>query len=225
MSSPAGILFDAYGTLFDVHSVAALAESLHPGSGAALTTLWREKQLDYSRLRSMSGRYVDFDVITADALDHALEKLRLAPSPAGRQRLLDQYAVLAPHPEVVPVLERLRQTGRRLAILSNGNSAMLARVVGAAGMTGLFDHILGADRVRRFKTAPEVYALGTAAFDCPAESLVFVSANCWDACGAAAFGFRSLWVNRAGDPVDRLGIPPTAQGRSMLDLPAFLGLP
>jgi len=221
---PRGILFDAYGTLFDVHSVGSLAEELFPRHGAALAALWREKQIDYSRLRTLCDRYVDFSIVTEDALLYACARLRLDLSEDQCRRLLELYARLPAYPEVLPTLERLRAQGIPLAILSNGSPQMLASAISAAGMSTLFTHVLSADKVRKFKTAPEVYQLGTEAFDCPAAHLVFVSSNGWDACCATGFGYRTFWLNRAGDPVERLGILPEGEARSMNDLFAFLGL-
>jgi 2-haloacid dehalogenase len=221
---PNGILFDAYGTLFDVYSLGLLAEELFPQHGTALAALWREKQLDYSRLRTLCDRYVDFLTVTKDALLHACARLRLDLSEDKCQRLLGQYARLPAYPEVLRALERLRAHGMPLAILSNGTSEMLAGAIAAADMSGLFTHVLSADKVHKFKTAPEVYQLGVEAFDCPAGDLVFVSSNGWDACCATWFGYRTFWLNRAGDPVERVGIVPTGEARSMNDLFAFLGL-
>ena len=221
---PGGILFDAYGTLFDVNSLSSIAEELFPGRGAALAALWREKQLDYSRLRTLCGHYVDFRAVTKDALMHSCARLRLQLAEDTCERLVGQYGRLTAFPEVLPALKRLRAQGLSLAILSNGTAAMLESAIAAAGMSGIFTHILSADSVRKFKTAPEVYGLGVAAFDCPAERLVFVSSNGWDACCATWFGYRTLWINRAGEPMERLGILPTAEGRSLNDLFAFVGL-
>jgi 2-haloacid dehalogenase len=219
-----GILFDAYGTLFDVYSIRSLAEELFPQHGSALATLWREKQIDYSRLRTLCDRYADFLTITKDALFHSCARLRLDLSEDKCQRLLGQFARLPAYPEVLPALERLRAYGMPLAILSNGTPEMLASVISAAGMSGLFTHVLSADQVHKFKTAPEVYQLGVKAFDCPAGDLVFVSSNGWDACCATWFGYRTFWLNRAGDPVEQLGVLPTGEARSMNDLFAFLDL-
>ena len=221
---PAGILFDAYGTLFDVYSLSSLAEELFPGHGAALASMWRDKQVDYSRLRTLCDRYVDFLAITADALRHSCARLRLDLSDDKHRRLLGQYRRLAAHAEALATLVRLRALGLHLAILSNGSPEMLDSAVAAAGMSGLFTHILSADQVRKFKTAPEVYQLGVEAFHCAANRLVFVSSNCWDACCATWFGYRTLWVNRAGEPVEQLGIVPTGEGRNLNDLFGFLGV-
>jgi 2-haloacid dehalogenase len=221
---PAGILFDAYGTLFDVYSLKVLAEELFPGHGAALASTWRDKQVDYSRLRTLCNRYVDFLAVTEDALRHSCARLRLELSDEKRQRLLGQYLRLTAYPEVLPTLTRLRALGYSLAVLSNGSPDMLESAISAAGMSGLFTHVLSADQVRKFKTAPEVYQLGVEAFHRPAGQLVFVSSNGWDACCATWFGYRTLWVNRARDPVEHLGIVPTGEGRDLDDLFQFLGV-
>jgi 2-haloacid dehalogenase len=220
--TPVGILFDAYGTLFDLSSLSSIAEELFPGYGAALAASWREKQLDYSRLRTLCDRYVDFAAVTKDALIHCCARWRLNLAEDQCERLLRHYGRLPAFPEALPALQRLRARGIRLAILSNGTLAMLDSAIAAAGMSGLFTHVLSADSVRKFKTAPEVYRLGVTTFDCPAERLVFVSSNGWDACCATWFGYRTVWVNRARDPVERLGILPTAEARSLNDLFDFL---
>jgi 2-haloacid dehalogenase len=222
--STSAILFDAYGTLFDVYSIRALAEEMFQGQGAALATLWRDQQIDYTRLRTLSDRYADFLTVTEEALRYSCDRLRLVLSEDKCRRLLDQYHCLTPYPEVRPALERLRAHGFALAVLSNGTPSMLEAAIAAAGMSGLFTHILSADQVRKFKTAPEVYQLGVDVFERPAGELVFVSANGWDACCAAGFGYRTLWINRAGHPVERLGIVPTGEARNMNGILSFLGL-
>jgi 2-haloacid dehalogenase len=220
-----GVIFDAYGTIFDVYSLRDLAEELFPGSGAALAALWRDTQLDYSRLRSLCDKYVDFSIVTEDALRHSCARLRLDLSTEKCRRLSQQYLRLAAFPEALPTLERLRSLGFPLAILSNGSPQMLESAIASAGMSGLFTHVLSADRVHKFKTAPEVYQLGVDAFERPAGELVLVSSNGWDACCATWFGYRTLWINRAGMPVDRLGILPTDEGRTLNDVLGFLGIP
>ncbi|MHB8478026.1 MAG: haloacid dehalogenase type II [Steroidobacteraceae bacterium] len=204
--------------MFDLSSLSSAAEEMFPGYGTALAASWREKQLDYSRLRTLCDRYVDFTAVTKDALTHSCARLRLNLAEDQCERLLRHYGRLTPFPEALPTLQGLRALGIPLAILSNGTLAMLDSAICAAGMSGLFTHVLSADSVRKFKTAPEVYRLGVAAFDCPAERLTFVSSNGWDACCATWFGYRTVWVNRTGDPVERLGILPTAEARSLNDL-------
>jgi 2-haloacid dehalogenase len=217
-----GIIFDAYGTLFDVHSVASLAEEIFPSKGVALSNLWRDKQIEYTRLRTLSSRYVDFLRVTEDALRNACARLRLPLAERDLERLLAQYHRLDAFPDAVATLQRLRSQGFALAILSNGTPGMLESVVDSAGMSGLFDHLLSADEVHKFKTAPEVYQMGVAAFGCSAAELVFVSANGWDACCATWFGYQTFWINRASDPVEQLGVAPTRQGRQLNDLTDFV---
>jgi 2-haloacid dehalogenase len=216
------VVFDAYGTLFDVYSIGALAEQIFPGSGPALAELWRDRQIEYTRIRTLCDRYADFCSVTGDALDFACERLGLALTEAAREQLMSHYARLAPFPGNRDALLALRAQGIPLAILSNGSPDMLASAVAAAGMEGLFAHILSVDRVRRFKTAPEAYQMGPDAFGCPAASILFVSSNGWDICGATWFGYTTFWVNRAGAPPERLGISPTAEGRSLRDVADFV---
>jgi 2-haloacid dehalogenase len=215
------IAFDAYGTLFDVYSIGALAEEMFPGAGKPLAELWRDRQIDYTRIRTLSGRYADFWSLTGDALDFACDRLGLALTHAVRARLMDQYARLPPFAENLGALTQLRRLGLPLAILSNGTPDMIASAVSAASLDGVFDHILSADRVRRFKTAPEAYQLGPDAFGCPAAEIVFVSSNAWDVCGATWFGYTAFWVNRTGAPLERLGVRPAGEGRSLDDVVTF----
>ena len=216
------IAFDAYGTLFDVYSVWALAEDIFPGSGARLAELWRDRQIEYTRLRTMSGRYADFWQVTGDALDFACQRLGLALDADARDRLMSQYSRLKPFAENLFVLQDLKRQDIPLAILSNGTPEMIASAVSAAGMDGLFAHILSADSVRKFKTAPEVYQLGPDALGCPASEILFVSSNAWDASGATWFGYTTFWVNRASVPHEKLGVQSTAEGGSLNDVLTFV---
>ena len=216
------VAFDAYGTLFDVYSIGALAEELFPGRGAELAALWRDKQIEYTRLRTLCGHYADFWHVTADALGFSCEQLGLDLRDQYQARLMNHYACLAPYPENVSALHRMKDMGVPLAILSNGTRTMLESAVAAAGMENLFEHILSVDQVKKFKTAPEAYQLAPNAFGCPADEILFVSSNGWDACGAAWFGYTTVWINRAGRPRERLGVAPTATGRTMHDVADFL---
>jgi 2-haloacid dehalogenase len=227
---PRAVIFDAYGTLFDVHSVVAAAEQLFPGQGDALSQLWRLKQIEYTQLRSLAdpsgAHYQPFWSITLDALRFAARKLGLRVSAAAEKRLMDEYACLSAFPDAVPVLKALRAQRQAdpigLAILSNGNPQMLDTAVKSAGMTGLFDHVLSVDAARTFKPAPATYALGTAAFGAPARDIVFVSSNGWDASGANWFGYTVFWVNRQRAPAEELGVTPHGMGSGLAELPAFL---
>jgi 2-haloacid dehalogenase len=212
------IAFDAYGTLFDVYSIGALAEALYPGHGARIAELWRVAQVDVTRIRTLSGQYRDFRAVTVDALRFALAKLGLNAGAEQIDRLMGQYAELTAFPENHDVLRALKAEGHRLAILSNGTPEMLQCAIAAADMGGLFEHVLSADAVKKFKTAPEVYQLAPDAFGVPARDIVFVSSNGWDACGATWFGFETFWVNRSGTIPDPLGVKPNHEGRDLNDL-------
>lgn len=212
------IVFDAYGTIFDVHSVAALAERHFPGHGAKLSAAWRTKQLEYTWLRSLMQRYEDFDVVTGASLDWALESLGLSAGNDVRRALHDEYRHLAPFPDALRALERLSGS-HKLAILSNGHPAMLDAVVDNAGLRSRFaGGVLSVHAAGIFKPAPSVYRLAQDALDAPPERIGFVSSNGWDAAGAKAYGFRVWWVNRAGAPVERLGVVPDAIVRDLTQL-------
>lgn len=217
------VVFDAYGTLFDVYSVSHLAEQLFPGRGDALAALWRDKQIEYSRLRSMSGRYKPFWDLTADALRYSCARLGLEASAGEQKRLMDQYACLSAFPENLETLRALKAQGLPLAILSNGSPEMLEIAVKSAGMSGLFDHVLSAHAVQRFKTDAAVYQLAVDALHQPARQILFVSSNGWDAVGATWFGFTTCWINRSGQPPECLDTEPTATGRGLNDVLALVG--
>lgn len=216
------IVFDAYGTLFDVYSISALAEKLFPARGAALAELWRDKQIEYTRLRTMCSMYKPFWEVTQDALVFACRKLKLDLTLDAQNMLMSQYAKLKAFPENLPVLQQLKAMGLKLAILSNGNPQMLDSAVEASGMRGVFNHILSVDAVKKFKTAPEAYQLGPDVFGLSARNILFVSSNCWDACGATWFGYTTFWVNRAGAPLEELGVTPDATGTDMKALLQFV---
>jgi len=202
------LVFDAYGTIFDVHSVTRLAESYFPGRGAALSAAWRGKQLEYTWQRSLMGRYEDFSRVTLAALEWTFEHLGLQPEDSQRRGLLDEYRKLATFPEVPAALEALALR-RPLAILSNGHPDMLNAVVDHAGLRERFrGGVLSVHAAKVFKPAPAVYRLAEDALGLPRTLTGFVSSNGWDAAGAKAFGFRVFWVNRGKMPVERLGVRP-----------------
>ncbi|WP_219848925.1 haloacid dehalogenase type II, partial [Paracoccus sp. FO-3] len=211
------IAFDAYGTLFDVYSVSSEAEDLMPGKGAKLATIWRDKQIEYTRLRNMCDKYEDFWRVTGDALDYACAALDVELPLSSRDRLLGKYSELSAFPENAAQLQRLKDAGITLSILSNGTPRMLDQAVKASGLSGYFEHVLSVDSVKRFKTAPEAYQMGPDTFDCDASEILFVSSNCWDICGATWFGYRTFWLNRHGLPLERLGVRPHCIGSSMQD--------
>jgi 2-haloacid dehalogenase len=216
------LIFDAYGTLFDVYSMGVLAERLFPGRGRELAEQWRDKQIEYTRLRTMCNTYKPFWEVTQDALVFCCRKLGLALTLDAQNTMLGQYAKLTPFPENLGVLRELKGMGMRLAILSNGNPEMLDAVVKSAGMEDVFHHVLSVDAVKKFKTAPEAYQLGTDVLGIPARDVVFVSSNCWDICGAAWFGYPTFWVNRSGAPLEELGVTPHGEGTSLSDLRDFV---
>ena len=221
---PEAVLFDAYGTLFDVYSVGLLAEQLFAGQGQALALLWRDKQIDYTRLASMSGRYRPFWDLTRAGLRFAALKLGLALDRAAEDSLMNQYRHLSAFPENAEVLQALRSRGIRAGILSNGDPEMLAVAIRSAGLGDLIDPLLSAHSVQRFKTDPMVYQLGPAALGLPAKKILFVSSNGWDAVGATWFGYTTLWVNRAGGPLEQLDTVPTRIGSSLRDVLSFFPL-
>ena len=202
-------VFDAYGTLFDVHSaVARHAEEVGP-QAARLSELWRTKQLEYTWVRSLAGRYADFQELTEESLDYAIARCGGLPA-LTRAKLLAAYAALAPFPEVRGVLKGLRYRGARTAILSNGTPAMLAQAVKSAGLQGLFDAVLSVDPLKIYKTAPAAYELVGKHFGTAPAEVTFLSSNRWDIAGARAFGFGCIWVNRTGLPDEYGELAPRA---------------
>jgi 2-haloacid dehalogenase len=215
-------VFDAYGTLFDFAAAARSCEDLPGDKIGALTALWRDKQLQYSWLRSLQGRYADFWQVTGDALDYAIETLAL--DVALRGRLMDLYRRLSAFPEVSDVLQRLKAAGFATAILSNGSPSMLADAVHAAGIRGLLDAVLSVDEVGVFKTDSRVYQLAVDRLRVPAAAICFVSSNAWDAHAASAFGMRVVWCNRYAQRPERLPGAPDREIRTLVDLPALVQL-
>jgi 2-haloacid dehalogenase len=213
--TPAAILFDVFGTLLDVYSVQSRAESLFPGQGMRVAQLWRDTQLEYTRLRSLSARYVPFSQLTYDALQFTCEALGIEAPENALRELMQQYDALAAFPEVPEVLGELSARGLTLGVLSNGEPARLQRCLGSAGLLGRLPLVLSADAVHIYKTAAPVYQLGVDALRRPASEILFVSSNGWDACGATWFGYATCWINRAGMPLERLGVNPHHTGRSL----------
>jgi 2-haloacid dehalogenase len=214
-------IFDAYGTLFDFASAVARCSELPEGKRGTLTALWREKQLQYTWLRTIQGRYADFWDITQNALDFALDSLDLA-NPTLRDQLMSLYLSLEPFPEVAEVLLSLRRAGFTTAILSNGSPHMLESIVSRAGLTEMFDAVLSADAVRLYKTHPRVYQHALDALGVRAEQASFQSSNAWDAYGAADFGMQVVWCNRYGQRRERLPGSPQCEIRTLAELPALL---
>ncbi len=211
------VVFDAYGTLFDWASAAERSREALGERWRELAELWRNKQLQYTWLRSLQGRYVDFWQVTCDALDFALQALRLE-DPALRGRLLDLYRRIDAYPDARPALERLRAAGRSTAVLSNGAPRMLAEAAESAGLAPLLDQVLSVDEVRTYKPHPSVYQLAADRLRLEPGRILFVSSNGWDAFSARAFGFRVAWCNRARQPPERLPEPPDAEVTSLSEV-------
>lgn len=220
-------VFDAYGTLFDVDG-AARAVGLEAGQERfaahwqRVSARWRDKQLQYSWLRTIMGLHADFWQVTRDGLDWALEAEGLDGDQGLRERLLALYRVLPPYPEAAAMLDRLRAMGCRTAILSNGSPEMLAAAVTSARLEQRLDAVLSVEQAGRFKPAAGVYDLVGRHFGCTPEAVLFVSANGWDAAGASGYGFTTVWVNRNGHPVDRLPHRPRHQVTDLQRIPEFV---
>jgi 2-haloacid dehalogenase len=219
--APRAVLFDAYGTLFDVYSIAAAAERSFPGHGDRVAVLWRDKQIEYTRLSSMSGQPRSFRDCTLAGLRYAARRFDLALDGDGEGDLMAAYERLALFPENRAVLVELRRRGVRAGILSNGDRDMLAAAVANADIAALVDPVLSVEGTGRFKTDPATYAIGTHALGLDAADVVFVSSTCWDAMGATWFGYTTLWINRFGLPLDELGAAPTRTGTSLADVLTF----
>lgn len=215
------IAFDAYGTLFDVHSVIALCNRKFPRQGAELSKLWRAKQLEYTWLRSLMGRYEDFWTVTELALVFACNSLSLACPAETRRELMEAYLHLDTFPEVNSALRKLSQ--HKLAILSNGSPKMLDAVVENAGLNGVFAKVISVDELKIYKPSPRVYALASQHLGVPEHAIAFVSSNFWDIAGAKSFGLWTCWVNRGKLPEDELGVKPDATVDTLDGLVPALG--
>jgi 2-haloacid dehalogenase len=224
MEKPQAVLFDAYGTLFDVYSVGLLAEQLFPGQGSALGLLWRDKQIEYTRLVTTSNggeHYKPFWELTRAGLRYACKRLALDLTPEREEQLMNQYRHLSAFPENREVLQTLRDKGVVTGILSNGDPAMLRVAVRSAGLADLLDLVISVDSIRKYKTHPDAYRLGCEATGLQPKQIAFVSCNGWDALAATWYGFRTLWVNRYQLPFEELGTQPTRTGTSLRDALAF----
>ncbi len=230
MEKPRAVLFDAYGTLFDVYSVGLLAEQLFPGQGARLATVWRDKQIEYTRLVTTSdhgAHYRPFWELTQNALAYAIKLIEPAARSdwtafeARATQLMNQYRHLSAFPENREVLQALKDRGITTGILSNGEPQMLGIAVRSAGLDGLLDHVISVDGIRKYKTHPDAYALGEQATGLARGQIVFVSSNAWDALAATWFGYRTLWVNRLNLPFEELGTQPTRTATNLRDVLSF----
>jgi 2-haloacid dehalogenase len=235
------VVFDAYGTLYDIQSVAAVTEEAFPGYGEIATQIWRIKQLEYTWLRSLMGRYEDFSVITRDSLAYTLGVLGLKSDPAAFERIMEKYLHLDLYPDAMAALAAMRD--RKLAILSNGSTGMLTTLVANSGLDRVLDATISIDAKRIFKPSPDAYSLIEARLGMKPSEVMFVSSNPWDACGAKAFGLNVAWIERVtpeamalacvkSDVVppltmfkairtqmDELGLQPDYRIRALADLP------
>ena len=220
--TPRALVFDAYGTLFDVHSVQTRSDAFWPARGAELSRLWRAKQLEYTWQRGLMQRYAPFSQVTREALQYACEALKLELDEARTESLLRQYLRLALYPDVTAALERLKSC--RVAVLTNGSPDMIDPLVRNCGLGRAFDAVLSVDEVKVYKPAPQVYRFAAERLDLAPSEIGFVSSNCWDAIGAKSFGFAVWWINRGEAPIDRTGFKPDAVLAGLGELPDRLGL-
>lgn len=235
-------VFDAYGTLYDVNSVAEATEEAFPGYGDTITQVWRLKQLEYTWLRSLMGRHEDFWTVTRDSLSYTLKSLGLQAGPEAFDNILDRYLHLDLYPDALEALEGLRGAGHRVAILSNGSQGMLDALVRNTGLDTVLDAVISIDEKRIFKPSPEAYSLVEEKLEVSANKVVFVSCNPFDICGAKSYGFRVAWIERvpaaslqtevhAGHPLDpstmfkvlrmrmdEFGLDPDVRIHTLLDL-------
>ena len=211
-------VFDAYGTLFDVSSVARGAQDALGERWQALSDLWRTKQLQYTWLRGLAGHHADFWQVTGDALDYAMASLRIEDD-GLRERLMDLYLRISAYPEVPAMLAQLKSRGVKLAILSNGTPAMLASAAANAGIADFFDAVLSVEEVGVYKPHPSVYNLATLRLNIPKANICFLSSNSWDAWSAKAFGYQVLWCNRFAQAPERIPSPPDGEITDLSGLP------
>jgi 2-haloacid dehalogenase len=238
------VVFDAYGTLYDVQSVAAVTEEAFPGYGEIITQIWRIKQLEYTWLRSLMRRYQDFSVVTRDSLAYTLRVLGLEHDSGVFERIMEKYLHLDLYPDAMTALAAMRD--RKLAILSNGSTAMLTALVANSGLDRVLDATISVDSRKIFKPAPEAYALIESVLGVRPAEVLFISSNPWDACGAKAFGLNVAWIERVTPEamaldcvdndlvspftmfkairtqMDELGLEPDYRIRALAELPALV---
>ncbi len=219
------IAFDAYGTLFDVYSIGELAEELFPGHGQAFALMWRDRQIEYTRLVTMSdpspggGKYyLPFWELTIRSLRYVCKRMHLSLTLEHEKRLMDQYAKLVGFEDGLNVLKTIKEKGLSTAILSNGSREMLTTVVESNGLKPYLDKVVTIEDVRLFKTAPQAYELLLKAFPVAKEEILFVSSNAWDALAAKWYGFDVFWVNRLGHPYEEIGEKPNYEGGSLSEV-------
>jgi 2-haloacid dehalogenase len=225
------VVFDAYGTLFDVYSIQVLADSLYPGQGYDIAVKWRDKQIEYTRLitqsdphgASGSQYFRPFWELTRLSLEYTLDRLKLTRTSGQVEKLMQQYAHLTPFAENLAVLQKIKALGLTTAILSNGSVDMLTTAVKSAGMDGVLDHVISVDPIRLFKTSPESYGLVQQTIPVNKDEVLFVSSNAWDALGATWFGFTTHWINRQGLPFEALTPRPHFFGSDLNSVLMSLG--
>jgi 2-haloacid dehalogenase len=215
------IAFDAF-VIFDPRPIVARAEELFPGHGASLCNEWRVRQFEYTWLRSMSNRYVDFWKVTEDALAYACRKEALSLTDDKRKDLMNAYLSLKAWPDVLPALQSLKASGVRLGFLSNFTPRMLDADIRGSGLEGIFEQVLSTDKVSTYKPDPRAYQMGVDAFALPREEMLFVAFAGWDAAGARSFGYPTFWANRSGQLPEELSATPDGEGKSLADLLTFI---
>lgn len=209
MKNIQGVVFDLYGTLYDVHSVIRVCDEIYPGHGEAISGLWRQKQLKYTWLRSLMGRYVNFEKVTEDALRFTCAHLGLPLDDKTHQRVSDAYLRLSPYPDTPAALRRLKAAGIPLGIISNGSRQSIEQVVTNSEMKWAFDELISVEELQVFKPDSRVYSLAEKRMGCPRENILFISSNAWDASAASHFGFPVCWINRQNGVFDELDSQPT----------------
>ena len=219
------VAFDAYGTLFDVYSMSQLAEELFPGHGQNLSLMWRDRQIEYTRIITTSDpnptgsrHYLPFWDVTLRSLRYCCKRLHLTLDAETEQRLMDQYVKLTGFPDSLEVLRSIKNKGLSTAILSNGSREMLSTVVSANGLTPYLDQIISVENARLFKPAPRVYELLMKNFPVNKQEILFVSSNAWDALAAKWYGFDAFWVNRLAHPFEEIGQPPNFEGKALTEV-------
>ncbi|MES2038141.1 MAG: haloacid dehalogenase type II [Pseudomonadota bacterium] len=217
------VAFDGLA-LFDPRPIFSLAETLFPGRGAQLVSVWRSRQFEYTWLRTMTSSYVDFLKVTEDALVFAAAAEKLELSNEKRAQLLSGFLNMKSWPDVVPVLKNLKKQGLALAPLTNFSVPMLEAGIKNSGLEGVFDHLLSTDRVKVYKPDPRSYQMATDAFGLARDEIAFVAFGSWDAAGAKAYGFPTIWINRMAVPAEQLGVTPDATASTFEALPAFVGI-
>ena len=223
-STPArikAVAFDAF-PIFDPRPIFTLSEKLFGHDAAALNNAWRTRQFEYSWLRSLSHRYADFWTVTEDALVFAAKLTNIELSPENRAQLMQSYLELKPWPDVPSVLKRLRESGIRLAFLSNFTPRMLESNIRSSGLEGMFEQVLSTDRASTYKPDPKAYQLAVDTLKLKREEIAFAAFAGWDAAGAKSFGYPTFWNNRLRQPLEELGVKPDAIGETLADLVSFV---